>query len=86
MEEDIQFPKKYIFIYYLGVKSEFRNQGIENRIIEKLMEEGIKKTLPIVLYTNEPDNVAFYQNLEFKIIGITSSKTFQFMNIYLIKE
>ncbi|MFV0516716.1 MAG: GNAT family N-acetyltransferase [Aminipila sp.] len=86
MEADIQFPKKYIYINYIGVKSEFRNQGIENRIIEKLMEEGIKKTLPIVLYTNEPDNVAFYQDLGFKIIGITSSKTFQFMNIYLIKE
>lgn len=85
MEADIEFPKKYLYVSFLGVRPQFQNQGQGRKTMECLIAQGEKNKLPLVLFTSEPNNVAFYQELGFKIIGITSSKQFRFINIYLMK-
>lgn len=85
METEIKFPSKYIYLSHLGVKTEHQGQGIGSAIMDRIIDYGEKKKLPVVLFTNEPEGVGFYQNMGFKIMGITSSKKFQFINIYLIK-
>lgn len=86
METEIVFPSKYIYVSFLGVKSEYQKQGNGREILDKIITYAKEKKLPIVLFTNEPKGVEFYQSMGFKIMGITSSKKFQFINIYLIKS
>lgn len=86
MEKDINFPAKYMYISFLGVRREYQRQGIGHKIMEKVIEYGKQKTIPIVLCTSEPKDVDFYQSLGFKIMGITSSKKYEFINIYLVKS
>ena len=42
--------------------------------------------LPIMLFTNTDEDVAFYQSLGFYIIDIVSSDEFGFTNTYLIRD
>lgn len=86
METEIVFPSKYLYISFLGVRPDCQKQGYGREIIEKVSVYARGKRLPIVLFTNEPNGVEFYQSMGFKIMGITSSKKFQFINIYLIKS
>ncbi|QAT41784.1 GNAT family N-acetyltransferase [Aminipila luticellarii] len=85
METEIKFPPKYLYISYLGVRPEYQGQGNGRMLMNRLVEYGEKKELPIVLITSEPKEVPFYQSMGFKMMGITSSRKFQFINIYLIK-
>ncbi len=86
MEKDIEFPSKYLYISFLGVKEEHQNKDKVLELLNKVLAYGVMKNTPIVLTTSEPKNVNFYQELGFKIMGITSSKKFQFINIYLVKS
>lgn len=86
METDIKFPPKYIFVSFLGVKPEYQRQGKGRALMERIINYSKGKNLPVMLFTNEPKTVEFYQSLGFKIVGITSSKKFQFINIYLVKS
>lgn len=85
MEAEIPFPPKYLYLSYLGVKAEYQRQGRGRKLMENLLTYGKKKKLPVVFFTNQPDLVPFYQGLGFQVMGITSSRNFQFINIYLIK-
>ncbi|WP_312091298.1 GNAT family N-acetyltransferase [Aminipila sp.] len=85
METQIKFPSKYIYVNFLGVRPEYQKRGKGRAVMEKVLAYGEKRSLPIVLFTNEPKTVGFYQSMGFKIMGITSSKKFQFINIYLVK-
>lgn len=86
METEIKFPPKYIYVSFLGVKPEHQGQGTGRAIMEKVINYCKGKNLPVMLFTNEPKAVKFYQSMGFKIVGITSSKKFEFINIYLVKS
>ncbi|MHC1723333.1 MAG: GNAT family N-acetyltransferase [Aminipila sp.] len=86
METEIKFPSKYIYVNFLGVKPEYQRQGNGRAIMERVLDYSKGKNLPVMLFTNQPKDVEFYQSMGFKIMGITSSKKYQFINIYLLKS
>ena len=42
--------------------------------------------LPLMLFTNTEEDVAFYKSLGFQVAGIVRSEKFGFVNTYLVKE
>lgn len=86
METEIKFPSKYLYVNFLGVKPEYQGQGNGRAIMERVIDYSKGKSLPVMLFTNQPKDVEFYQRMGFKIMGITSSKKYQFINIYLLKS
>lgn len=86
MESEIAFPSRYLYISYMGVHGDYQKQGKGRRLMEKILAHGERKGLPLVLSTSKPEQVAFFQGLGFQVMGITSSRHFQFINIYIIKS
>ncbi len=86
METEIKFPSKYIYVNFLGVKPEYQGLGNGRAMMEKIIDYSKGMNLPVMLFTNEPKDVEFYQSMGFKIMGITSSRKFEFINIYLVRS
>lgn len=84
LEATIDIPRPHIYLDFLGTKEEYQHQGRGRRLMNKLCKFADSVHLPIMLFTNTDEDIAFYQSLGFHIIDIVSSKEFGFTNTYLI--
>lgn len=86
LNKEISLPEEYIFMKYLGVREDFRKQGRGSSLANTAIRHARKSRLPLVTCVSSMEDVGFYQNRGFKVIGITSSKELEIMHVYLIKE
>lgn len=86
MEKEISFPYPHLYIDFLGVKTKLQQQGRGKKLMKHVLTYADRKKLPVMLFTNTPEDIAFYRSLGFKVVGITSSKKFQFINTYLVRD
>ena len=86
LKKEISLPEEYIYMKYLGVREDFRKQGRGSSLANTAIIHARKNRLPLVTCVSSMDDVRFYQNRGFKVIGITSSKELEIMHVYLIKE
>ncbi len=86
LEATIDIPRPHIYLDFLGTKEEYQHQGRGRRLMNKICGFADSVQLPIMLFTNTDEDVAFYQSLGFHIIDIVSSDEFGFTNTYLIRD
>ena len=86
LEATIDIPRPHIYLDFLGTKEEYQHQGRGRRLMNKICGFANSVQLPIMLFTNTDEDVAFYQSLGFHIIDIVSSEEFGFTNTYLIRD
>ena len=86
LESTIDIPRPHIYLDFLGTKEEYQHQGRGRRLMNKICGFADRVYLPIMLFTNTDEDVAFYQSLGFHIIDIVSSDEFGFTNTYLIRD
>ena len=86
LEATIDIPRPHIYLDFLGTKEECQHQGRGRRLMNKICGFADSVQLPIMLFTNTDEDVAFYQSLGFHIIDIVSSDEFGFTNTYLIRD
>jgi len=86
LEATIDIPRPHIYLDFLGTKEECQHQGRGRRLMNKICGFADDVQLPIMLFTNTDEDVAFYQSLGFHIIDIVSSEEFGFTNTYLIRD
>lgn len=86
LEDQIDIPEPHLYVDFLGVKEEYQKQGRGRKLMNAVCDLAIKEDLPIMLFTNTPEDVAFYESLGFVVIEVVHSKKFGFSNTYLIKE
>lgn len=86
LEATIDIPRPHIYLDFLGTKEECQHQGRGRRLMNKICAFADSVQLPIMLFTNTAEDVAFYQSLGFHIIDVVSSEEFGFTNTYLIRD
>lgn len=86
LEATIDIPRPHIYLDFLGTKEECQHQGRGRRLMNKICAFADSVLLPIMLFTNTAEDVAFYQSLGFHIIDVVSSEEFGFTNTYLIRD
>lgn len=86
LETTVDIPRPHIYLDFLGVKSDYQHQGRGRKLMTAVCRYADSVQLPIMLFTNTDEDVAFYRSLGFNIIGITSSEEFGFTNTYLLYE
>ena len=86
LEATIHIPRPHIYLDFLGTKEECQHQGRGRKLMNKICGFADDVQLPIMLFTNTDEDVAFYQSLGFHIIDIVSSDEFGFTNTYLIRD
>ena len=86
LEATIDIPRPHIYLDFLGTKEECQHQGRGRRLMNKICAFADSVRLPIMLFTNTAEDVAFYQSLGFHIIDVISSEEFGFTNTYLIRD
>ncbi|MCB6993490.1 GNAT family N-acetyltransferase [bacterium 210820-DFI.6.37] len=86
LEKEISIPFPHLYADFLGVREAFQRQGRGRKLMRAVCDYAQKQGLPVMLFTNTDEDVAFYQSLGFKVIGIVESDRFGFINTYLLKE
>lgn len=86
LEEQVDIPYPHLYADFLGVKEAYQKQGRGRRLMTAVCDFAKEEGLPIMLFTNTDDDVAFYESLGFYVIGVVHSDEFVFTNTYLVKE
>lgn len=86
LEEQVDIPEPHLYADFLGVRPACQRQGRGHKLMEAVCAFAKEEGLPIMLFTNTDDDVAFYQSLGFRVIDVVHSEKFGFTNTYLIKE
>lgn len=86
LEKGIELPEPHLYVDFLGVKSACQHQGRGRKLMAAVCEYAKKLELPLMLFTNTEEDVAFYKSLGFQVVGIVRSENFGFVNTYLVKE
>lgn len=86
LEEHIEIPEPHLYVDFLGVREAYQKQGRGRKLMNAVCDLAAKEALPIMLFTNTPEDVAFYESLGFVVIEVVHSEQFGFSNTYLIKE
>lgn len=86
LEAGIEIPRPHIYADFLGVRSEYQQQGRGRKLMGAVIEYAESLGLPVMLFTNTDEDVAFYQSMGFRVLAVVSSEEFGFTNTYLLKE
>ena len=86
LEELVDIPQPHLYADFLGVRQACQKQGWGHRLMSAVCDFAKEQGLPIMLFTNTDDDVAFYESLGFRVIDVVHSEEFGFTNTYLIKE
>ena len=86
LEKTMDIPYPHIYIDFLGVRRSCQGQGRGRKLIHKITEYADGRNRPLMLFTNTPEDVAFYQKEGFKVIGIAKSDKYGFENTYMVRE
>jgi len=84
LETEVDIPRPHLYLDYLGVRREYQHQGRGRMLMEKICRYADRVGLPVMLFTNTSEDVAFYESLGFRVIGRTSSERFGFTNTYML--
>jgi GNAT superfamily N-acetyltransferase len=60
-------PDRFLYLSSLGVRSEFRRQGLAKALVEARVQQAQAEGLPTVVETNTAGALAFYQSVGFKV-------------------
>lgn len=86
LETEVDIPYPHLYADFLGVQEAFQHQSRGRKLMSAVCEYAKELGLPVMLFTNTEEDVAFYQSLGFKVIDIVRSDQFGFVNTYLLKE
>lgn len=86
LEKDVPIPYPHLYADFLGVREAFQGQGRGKKLVNAVCSFAQEQGLPVMLFTNTPEDVNFYKSLGFKVIDIVQSEEFGFVNTYLLKE
>lgn len=84
LEQGVNIPHPHLYLDFLGVHQERQHQGRGRKLMERVCACADSARLPMMLFTNTAEDVAFYESLGFHVIGQTSSATFGFTNTYML--
>lgn len=85
-EAMLEIPRPHLYVDYLGVRKDRQREGRGSRLIRALCDHAGGQGLPVMLFTNGEDDVRFYLNMDFRVIGTTRSDEFGFENTYMLYE
>lgn len=86
LEKDVDIPHPHLYADFLGVREACQKQGRGRKLMGAVCEFAKEQGLPIMLFTNTAEDVAFYESLGFKVIDVVHSEEFGFTNTYLVRE
>ncbi len=86
LEAGITFPRPHLYLDFLGVREAFQHKGRGRRLMEQVCRYAGEQNLPMMLFTNTPEDVEFYKSLGFQTVAVVKSEEFGFINTYLVKE
>ncbi|MCI9595887.1 MAG: GNAT family N-acetyltransferase [Firmicutes bacterium] len=86
LEKEIDLPEPHLYVDFLGVQEACQHQGRGRKLMKAVCEYAESLGLPLMLFTNTEEDVAFYKSLGFQVAGIVRSEKFGFVNTYLVKE
>jgi len=55
----------FFYLWFVGVKPEYQNQGIGSSLIEDIIKESEKRNFPIYLETSTKENLSLYERFKF---------------------
>lgn len=64
---DTVAPGRFLYLSCLGVRQEYRRQGLARALVEDRVKNAVKEGLPTVVETNTPGALAFYQSIGFRV-------------------
>ncbi|MGN0710182.1 MAG: hypothetical protein ACI4LO_00370 [Anaerovoracaceae bacterium] len=86
MEAELTFPEKYLYISFMGVRQETKKKEKSSAMLDCVIAYSRQKGLPLAVCVTDTAEVSFFQEKGFKVMGITSSKEFEFIKVYLILQ
>lgn len=86
MERGINLPRKHIHLEFMGVRRTFQRCGRGGALLDRVIRISEDRKIPIVCCNHNPEATGYFQKKGFKVVGITSSKRFRVMNIYMMRE
>lgn len=86
LEAQLSFPRPHLYVDILGVRSDFQRQGRGRKLMNAVCAFADQQKLPMMLFTNTPEDVIFYKSLGFAVTDVTRSDVYGFENTYLVRE
>lgn len=86
LEKALELPEPHLYVDFLGVRGDSQHQGRGRKLMSAICQYAQQQGLPLMLFTNTEDDVAFYESLGFHVVGVVRSEEFGFVNTYLVKE
>ena len=86
LEAELEIPRPHIYADFLGVRESVQQQGRGRKLMGAVCEYADSLGLPVMLFTNTEEDVAFYESMGFYVIGVARSEEFGFVNTYLLKD
>jgi len=85
-EAKIDIPRPHIYADFLGVHSDVQRQGRGRKLMGAACDYAAGLGLPLMLFTNTDDDVAFYKSMGFKVIAEVNFEEFGYTSTYMLKE
>ncbi len=86
LEKTVDLPNPHLYVDFLGVQTSCQHQGRGRKLMNAVCQYAKSENLPLMLFTNTEEDVAFYQSLGFRTAGIVHSETYGFVNTYLVRD
>lgn len=86
LERQLTFPKKHIYLDFIGVKTELQGKGHGKKLMEHICHYSDQCSLPLMLFTNTQQDIEFYHKIGFEVVGTTHSDKFGFTNTYMVRD
>lgn len=86
LEKALDLPEPHLYVDFLGVREDAQHQGRGRKLMGAVCAYAKEQGLPLMLFTNTEDDVAFYESLGFHVTGVVRSEEFGFVNTYLVKD
>ena len=86
LEEDLDLPDEYLYLDFVAVDPARQRQGRGRELMGRIADYADAAGLPMMLFTNTPGDVAFYEKCGFHVAGVTASETYGFRNTYLVRD
>lgn len=84
-EAKIEFPRPHLYADFLGVATDLQHQGRGRRLMGAACDYAAGLGLPLMLFTNTDEDVAFYQSLGFKTVKEVYFEKFGYTSTYMLK-
>lgn len=83
-EAALDIPRPHIYADFVAVRPGMQGQGRGTKIMKVICDYADSIGLPVMLFTNTDEDIKFYKKLGFRILDITRSEEYGFVNTYMI--